>query len=35
VYWRVRPTWIRYSNLSVNPPIIQEWDVTAIAGWLK
>ena len=35
VYWRVRPTWIRYSNLNVNPPIIQEWDAAAIAGWLK
>ena len=35
VYWRVRPTWIRYGNLSVNPPIIQEWDAAAIAGWLK
>src|ERR1019366_6768446 len=34
VYWRVRPTWIRYSNFNVNPPIIQEWDATAIAGWL-
>ncbi len=35
VYWRVRPTWIRYSNFNVNPPIIQEWDAAAIAGWLK
>jgi hypothetical protein len=35
VYWRVRPTWIRYSNFNVNPPIIQEWDSEAIAGWLK
>ena len=35
VYWRVRPTWIRYSNLNVNPPIIQEWDAAAIAGWLS
>ena len=35
VYWRVRPTWIRYSNLNVNPPIIQEWDAAAIAGWLE
>jgi hypothetical protein len=35
VYWRVRPTWIRYSNFNVNPPIIQEWDTEAIAGWLK
>jgi hypothetical protein len=34
VYWRVRPTWIRYSNLNVNPPIIQEWGAAAIAGWL-
>ncbi len=33
VYWRVRPTWIRYSDFNVNPPIVQEWDVTAIAGW--
>ncbi|MEP6548279.1 MAG: pyridoxamine 5'-phosphate oxidase family protein [Gammaproteobacteria bacterium] len=35
VYWRVRPTWIRYSNFNVNPPIVQEWDATAIAGWLQ
>ncbi|MEO7208016.1 MAG: pyridoxamine 5'-phosphate oxidase family protein [Steroidobacteraceae bacterium] len=35
VYWRVRPAWIRYSNLSVNPPIVQEWDATAIADWLR
>ncbi len=35
VYWRVRPTWIRYSNFNVNPPIIQEWDAAAIAGWLS
>jgi hypothetical protein len=35
VYWRVRPTWIRYSNFNVNPPIIQEWDAAAIAGWLN
>ncbi len=35
VYWRVRPTWIRYSSFNVNPPIIQEWDAAAIAGWLK
>src|SRR5208337_2556010 len=35
VYWRVRPTWIRYSNLNVDPPIIQEWDAAAIAGWLE
>jgi hypothetical protein len=33
VYWRVRPTWIRYSNFNVDPPIIQEWDAAAIAGW--
>jgi len=31
----VRPTWIRYSNFNVNPPIIQEWDTAAIAGWLQ
>jgi hypothetical protein len=35
VYWRVRPTWIRYSNFNVNPPIIQEWDGAAIAAWLN
>ena len=33
VYWR--PTWIRYSNFGVEPPIIQEWDTAAIAGWLQ
>ncbi len=33
VYWRVRPTWIRYSNFNVNPPIIQEWGAQAIAAW--
>jgi pyridoxine/pyridoxamine 5'-phosphate oxidase len=32
VYWRVRPTWIRYSNFNVNPPIIQEWDAPTIAA---
>ena len=35
VYWRVRPTWIRYSNFNVVPPIVQEWDATAISGWLR
>jgi hypothetical protein len=35
VYWRVRPAWIRYSDFNVNPPIIQEWDAAAIAGWPK
>ena len=35
VYWRVRPNWIRYSNFNVDPPIIQEWNAAAIAGWLK
>jgi hypothetical protein len=35
VYWRVRPTWIRYSNFNVAPPIIQEWDAATIAGWPK
>jgi general stress protein 26 len=35
VYWRVRPTWIRYSDFNANPPIIQEWDAAAIAGWLQ
>ena len=35
VYWRVRPTWIRYCDFNVNPPIIREWDVAAIASWLK
>ncbi len=33
VYWRVRPTWIRYSNFAVDPPIIQEWKAAEIAGW--
>lgn len=33
VYWRVRPTWIRYSNFNVDPPIVQEWDAAAIATW--
>jgi len=35
VYWRVRPTWIRYSDFNAKPPIIQEWDAAAIAGWLN
>jgi len=35
VYWRVRPTWIRYSNFNTDPPIIQEWDAAAIANWTK
>jgi hypothetical protein len=34
VYWRVRPTWIRYSDFNADPPIIQEWDAAAITGWL-
>jgi general stress protein 26 len=34
VYWRVKPTWIRYSDFNANPPIIQEWDAAAITGWL-
>jgi len=33
VYWRVRPTWIRYSNFNADPPIVQEWDAAAIANW--
>lgn len=32
VYWRVRPTWIRYSNFNTDPPIIQEWDAGSIAA---
>ncbi len=34
VYWRARPTWIRYSDFNASPPIIQEWDAATIAGWL-
>jgi hypothetical protein len=26
IYLRARPTWIRYSDFSVNPPQIQEFD---------
>ena len=25
IYLRVRPTWIRYSDYNVNPPVIIEW----------
>lgn len=24
-YWRVTPTWIRYSDFTVDPPAIREW----------
>jgi DNA-binding MarR family transcriptional regulator len=31
VYWRVRPSWIRYSDFNADPPLMQEWDAAAIA----
>jgi len=30
VYVRVRPTWIRYSDYNQNPPLIVEFDATAL-----
>jgi hypothetical protein len=24
-YWRIRPTWLRYSDFSIDPPEIVEW----------
>jgi len=35
VYWRVRPHLDPLQQSHVNPPIIQEWDAAAIAGWLS
>ena len=32
-YWRVRPTWIRYRDFNVDPPILVEWDQASIRGW--
>jgi len=32
IYIRVRPTWIRFSDFSVEPPRIQEWDSAALAA---
>lgn len=29
-YFRVRPTWIRYSDFSVGPPEIVEWSATQL-----
>jgi hypothetical protein len=31
VYLRVRPSWIRYSDFNVNPPLIQEFDASQLA----
>ena len=30
VYFRVTPSWIRYSDFNVNPPLIQEFATTGI-----
>jgi len=30
IYIRVRPTWIRFSDFSVEPPRIQQWDAAAL-----
>lgn len=32
VYIRVRPTWLRWSDYSVDPPVILEWDATQLAA---
>lgn len=32
IYVRVRPTWIRYSDFSVVPPVIVEWNEAQLAG---
>ncbi|HTO72833.1 MAG TPA: pyridoxamine 5'-phosphate oxidase family protein [Gemmatimonadales bacterium] len=31
-YFRVRPTWIRFSDFSVDPPIVLEWDAAALGA---
>jgi pyridoxine/pyridoxamine 5'-phosphate oxidase len=31
IHLRVQPRWMRYSDFSVNPPIIVEWSAEAIA----
>ena len=33
-YFRAKPTWLRYSDYRVDPPVILEWDVAAL-GRLK
>jgi len=30
-YWRVRPTWIRFSDFRADPPVIIEWSATELA----
>lgn len=32
VYWRVRPTWIRFSDFREYPPTIMEWDAAGLAS---
>jgi pyridoxine/pyridoxamine 5'-phosphate oxidase len=34
-YWRVRPTWIRYSDFTVVPPTICLWDRSAIDSFVR
>jgi uncharacterized protein YhbP (UPF0306 family) len=31
-YWRVRPTWIRFSDFTEDPPSITEWDADDLAS---
>jgi general stress protein 26 len=33
IYVRVKPTWIRYSNFSTNPPEIIEFDPVSFLKW--
>ena len=32
IYIRVRPTWLRWSDFSVEPPVILEWDAAGLAA---
>ena len=32
IYVRVRPTWLRWSDFSVEPPVILEWDAAGLAA---
>jgi general stress protein 26 len=32
VYIRVRPTWVRYSDFNENPPLVMEFDESALGG---
>ena len=31
-YFRATPRWLRYSDYNVDPPLVLEWDATALRG---